>query len=219
MPRIRRVCPPGAAQHVLNRGNDKKTIFHKIGDYLAFLRLLAEAQQLYPMLLLAYCLMPNHFHLILIPESTEALSAYMRWLMNAHVRRYHHHYESSGTGHICQGRYKNFPIQTDGHLLRVWTYVEANALRARLVRRAEHWRWSSLSADQSIVRPTLGESPVAKPTSWVDLVNQRMEVDALASIRRSVVRGAPYGEERWRVSVAKEYGLEFTLREPGRPRK
>lgn len=219
MPRICRVCPPGLAQHVLNRGNDRKRIFHKDGDYRAFLRLLANAQRRYPVKVIAYCIMPNHFHLIVIPESATALSAYMRWLLTAHVRQYHQHYETSGNGHIYQGRFKNFPIQTDAHLLRVWAYVEANPLRARLVRRAEEWRWSSLSTNRSIIRPTLSESPVPRPTPWVEVVNQQVEGDVLTSIRRSVSRGAPYGDDQWRIAIAKEHGLEFTLREPGRPRK
>ena len=108
MPRTRRVCPSGIAQHVLNRGNGRRTIFHKSADYQAFLRLMREAQQRTPLRLLAYCLMPNHFHLVVLPESAVELSAYMRWLLNAHVRRYHEHYNSRGTGHIYQDRTRTF---------------------------------------------------------------------------------------------------------------
>jgi REP-associated tyrosine transposase len=217
MPRIRRTCPPGAAQHVLNRGNNRRTIFHKIGDYLAFLRLMAEAQTKIPLLLLAYCLMPNHFHFIVLPESAAALSAYMRWLMNAHVRQYHQHYETCGTGHIYQGRFKNFPVQTGSHLLNVWKYVEGNALRAGLVRRGEDWRWSSLSEEGRLDGPELCESPIVRPGAWVDYVNEELSLSDLKGVRRSVRRGAPYGDEDWTASVAKAHGLEFTLHRPGRP--
>jgi putative transposase len=207
------------AQHVLNRGNNRRTIFHKDGDYRAFLLLMAEAQTRVPMTFLAYCLMPNHFHFVVMPESAAALSAYMRWFMNAHVRQYHQHYETCGTGHIYQGRYKNFPIQTDSHLLHVWKYVEANALRAQLVARAEDWPWSSLSSGRCPRRPVLSESPIARPDGWIDYVNDAFPPEDLRCVRRAIKRGMPYGDQVWTAKIATQYGLEFTLRRQGRPRK
>lgn len=219
MPRIRRIFPPGAAHHVINRGNNRRTIFHKDGDYKAFLRLMAEAQQRHPMKIISYCVMSNHFHFELWPEEEFAIPAYMTWLMNAHVRQYHQHYETCGMGHIYQGRYKNFPIQSDGHLLTVWKYIEANPLRAHLVGRAEHWRWSSLSDDVSIDRPELCEGPVARTGNWSAWVNDALPPDDLKAIRKCVRRGSPYGDDAWAKEVAEKYGLEFTMRPSGRPRK
>ena len=215
MPRIHRCAPDGLAQHVINRGNDRRKVFQKRGDYLAFLRFMAEAQRRCPMRVLAYCLMPNHFHLVLWPESVIALSEYMHALMNAHVRNYHQHYGTCGHGHIWQGRFKNFPVQHDGHLLRVLRYVEANALRAKLVRRAEDWSWGSLPAAEG-ERPELTPSPVERPSDWLDFVNTPAGPQ-LKGLRHSVRRGTPYGEAAWQKRVAKESGLEFTLRPPGRP--
>lgn len=122
------------------------------------------------MRLLAYALMPNHFHLVLWPESTEAVSAYMRWLMNAHIRCYQHHYGTC-TRHIYRGRFKSFPIQRDGHLLPVLRYVEANPLRAGLVKRAEEWAWSSVSSEDGN-RPALTPWPVARPVDRPAYVNR-----------------------------------------------
>jgi putative transposase len=218
MPRIRRVFPPGAAHHVLNRGNNRRTIFHKEGDYRAFLRLLAEAEDRYPVRLLYYCLMPNHFHFEVWPETPDALPVHMRWLMNAHVRQYHQHYETCGTGHIYQGRYKNFPIQTDRHLLTVARYIEANPLRAGLVRRAEDWRWSSLSTDDSVERPRLTAGPTGRPENWQEWVNAGVEDRELNALRQSVRRGRPFGQAGWVSQIAVTYGLDFTIRPPGRPR-
>jgi putative transposase len=217
VPRIHRVLPPGVPQHVLNRGNERKTIFYKPGDYMVFVRLMAEAQQRYPVEILEYCLMPNHFHFVLVPPTEESIPAYMHWLMNAHIRQYHQHYETCGLGHIYQGRYKNFPIQTDRHLLTVLRYVVANPLRACLARRAQEWRWSSASADRSITRPELSEGPVARPRHWVQLVNEAEEQLTLARVRQSVKRGAPYGDAYWTEAFAEEHGLQFTRRPPGRP--
>jgi putative transposase len=217
MPRIHRCAPDGLAHHVLNRGNNRKLVFRKRGDYLAFLRFMREAQEREPVRILAYCLMPNHFHIVFWPDSVAALSAYMHLLMNAHVRNYHRHYGTCGHGHIWQGRFKNFPIEEDQHLLRVLRYVEANPLRANLVRRAEDWSWSSLASPGDEV-PQLAEWPVSRPSNWLDYVNAPAGED-LEKLRNSVKRGAPYGEREWQERVAKTCGLEFTLRPPGRPKR
>src|SRR5207244_11561664 len=94
--------------------------------------------------LLSYCLMPNHWHLMLWPREDDELTAFVRWLTHTHTMRWHAHYHTAGTGHLYQGRFKSFPVQTDEHFLTVCRYVERNALRARLVPRAEDWRWSCL---------------------------------------------------------------------------
>src|SRR4051812_22599060 len=148
MPRAARRCPGGFVYHVLNRGNDRKTIFHKRGDARAFVQLLDEAKHQVPTTrLLAWCLMNNHWHLVLHPTLDTDVTLFMSWLANAHVRRYRQHYETNGMGHLYQGRFKSFPVSTDDYdLLTVIRYVEANPLRARLVERAEDWRWSSLHA-------------------------------------------------------------------------
>lgn len=219
MPRAHRTAPPGLAHHVINRGNDRKVVFRKTADYLAFLRYIFEAQLFVPMRILAFCLMPNHFHFVLWPESVEALSKFMHVLMNEHVHRYQQHYGTVGHGHIWQGRFKNFPIQNDVHLLRVLRYVEANASRANLIKRAEEWNWCSLATARESGWPVLAESPVPRPDDWIDHVNTYAARRELRQIRRSVRRGTPYGEREWTERVAKEYGLEFTLRSKGRPRK
>src|SRR5688572_296778 len=215
MPRRRRCCPPGAVQHVLSRGNDRKRIFHKRADYWAFLRLMAEAQTCVPLPVLAYCVMPNHFHLVVQPDAAGALSAYMHWLLSTHVRRYHQHYGSTGTGHLFQGRYKNFLVQPGQHLLNVLRYVEANALRANLVRRAEDWTWSSLATTHPDFRPTLSPWPTERPAEWRGYVNGELALEDLLSVRRSVVRGAPYGDDQWTSQMAVAHGLESTRRRTG----
>ena len=109
--------------------------------YQAFLKAIAHACVEIPMPVLAYCLMPNHFHLVVLPANDGDLSVWMHWLQNTHVRRYHKHHGTSG--HVWQGRFKAFPIQEDGHLLTVLRYVERNPVRAKLVRLAQRWPWSS----------------------------------------------------------------------------
>jgi len=128
MARTARASQGGYCYHVLNRGNGRRTVFHKKGDFVAFLKLLREARDRTHMRLLAYCLMPNHFHLALWPRRDGDLSAYVGWLLTAHVRRYHHHYHTSG--HVWQGRFRAFPIQEDDHLPTVLRYLERQPYRA-----------------------------------------------------------------------------------------
>lgn len=212
MPRIPRGHLTGHAFHVLNRGNGGATVFHKDRDYTAFLDLLATAKAKHPVKVLAVCLMPNHFHLVLQPARDAALSPFMQWWMTSHVRRYHRHYHSHG--HVWQGRFKSFPIQQDHHLLTVLRYVLCNPVRARLVEQAVEWPWSSLRFPQ-----LLDPSPVAGPddlTSWLDhpLLDQE-----LATLRTCVHRQQPFGSARWQTRIATLLGLESTLRARGRPRK
>src|SRR3954447_20502884 len=128
----------GFVYHVLNRANGRLPIFLKDGDYQAFLRILAEAQEHVPgMRLLAYCLLPNHWHLVLWPRHDGELADFAHWLTLTHTQRWHAHYRDVGTGHLYQGRFKSFPVAEDAHFLQVCRYVERNALRAGLVRRAE----------------------------------------------------------------------------------
>jgi len=114
MPLIPRGSNAGHAYHVLNRGNGGATVFHKDSDYAAFLDLLGAAKTRHPLKIFGFCLMPNHFHLVVAPTSIDGLSPFMQWWMTSHARRYHWHYRSHG--HVWQGRFKSFPIQQDGIL-------------------------------------------------------------------------------------------------------
>jgi len=144
MPRRPRLATGGLAYHVLNRRVGRLQLFEKPADYLAFENILSEAHQRTGVRMAAYCLMPNHWHLLLWPREDGELSEMMRWITVTHTQRWHAHRHSSGTGPVYQGRFKSFPVQTDDHFVTVARYVERNALRANLVSRAEEWRWSSL---------------------------------------------------------------------------
>ena len=217
MPRTARAAVGGIAYHVINRSNGRQTVFHDEEDYAAFVEMLGQARDRLPMRLLAYCLMPNHFHLVLWPHGDGDLGRWMQWLLTAHVRR--HHRRRATSGHVWQGRFKAFPIQQDEHLLSVLRYVERNPRRARLVRRAENWAWSSLGADAAARAELLSAPPADRPRNWVERVN-RPETDAeLAALRTSVNRGRPFGSVQWQRNAAARLGLEPSLRPRGRPRK
>jgi putative transposase len=143
----------------------------------------------------------------------------MHWLCNTHVRRYHKHHKSSG--HIWQGRFKAFPIEHDEHLLTVLRYVERNALRAGLVKRAELWPWCSVTCGAAgDDRPVFWhKGPIKRHAEWIDWVNAPATEAELARIRECITRGRPYGHEAWQRLTAGRLGLESTLRPRGRPRK
>lgn len=222
MARPLRVAVGDVIYHVLNRANAGLQLFEKTGDYWAFERVLEEAHERIPMRTLAYCLMPNHWHLVLWPRGDGDLSRFMAWVTLTHTQRWHAHHETAGRGHVYQGRFKSFPVQEDEHFLTVCRYVERNPLRAGLVVQAEEWRWSSLWRRLLGAAPTrrwLAEWPVAGPSRWVDWVNEPQTEVELEALRRCVTRGQPFGSEVWARHTARRLGLEATLRARGRPRK
>lgn len=167
-----RIIPPSSVQHVINRGNRRQGVFRDPEDYEDFICLLGRAADQAPMRLLAYCLMPNHWHLVLWPTTSRALSAYMHWLTSTHVRHLHHRRGTTGEGHIYQERYRNVTVGNDGQLLTLCRYVEANARTAGLVGRAEDWPYSSLSRPMTLDgRCLLAPWPVTRPENWLALVN------------------------------------------------
>jgi putative transposase len=210
----------GYVYHVLNRANGRLPIFQKDGDYEAMERILGQALEHVPgMRLLGYCLMPNHWHLVVWPRRDGELSDFGHWLTLTHTQRWHAHYHDVGSGHLYQGRFKSFPVGTEEYFLQVCRYVERNALRAGLVKRAEVWRWSSLWQRENKGSVVLSDWPVPRPDAWVKRVNAVQTAAELEALRRSVQRGQPYGEESWARRVAKRLGLESTFRRRGRPRK
>lgn len=218
MPRTARASVGGLCYHVINRGNGKARIYHSEDDYRSFTRLIGRACERVPLRVLGYCLMPNHFHLVLWPYGDGDMSRWMHWLMTAHVRRYHRKHGT--TGRIWQGRFKAFPIQSDGHLLTVLRYVERNPLRANLVSRAEDWPWSSMGAQATRERARfLHSGPVERRDDWIRHVNSAMTAAEMKALRRCVQRESPFGNDMWVRKIAAELGLESSLRPTGRPRK
>jgi putative transposase len=220
MSRPWRCAPGGYVYHALNRGAGRAALFQKDRDYAAFEEILAEAADAVPMRLLAYCLMPNHWHLVLWPRHDGDLSRYLHWLTLTHTRRWHKHYHVTGTGPLYQGRYRSFPVQKDDHFFTVCRYVERNPLRAGLVRRAAAWHWSSLwRRAQAAPTPWLWPWPRAAPADWAERVRRAETAAELERLRESVRRGRPFGAAGWRARTAAALGLVSSLRPRGRPRQ
>jgi putative transposase len=222
MPRTARHAPPGYVYHVLNRGVGRMQIFSKPADYEAFEAVLADTLAKIPLAICGYCLMPNHWHFVVRPSKAGDLGRFFQRLTVTHANRWQRHRRRVGYGHVYQGRFKSFPVQEDDHFYHVMRYIERNALRANLVADPADWRWSSLwvrEAGTAEQRAMLARWPVPQPRNWRELVRHPQTEAELAALRRSVMRGAPYGEADWTTDTARGLGLESTLRPLGRPKR
>lgn len=222
MPRTARLAIGNTVYHVLNRASGRATIFHSDKDYQHFEALLTEAKELIDMHILAYALMPNHWHLVLYPRNDGDMSEFMRWLTTTHVRQRRVATKSIGYGPIYQGAYKSFIVEKDKHLIDLIRYVEQNPLRAKLVRRAEDWQWGSLyrrTQGTSKEKKLLAPLPTTLPRNYLASVNEKYHNDTLDRIRSSIQKGTPYGAKEWVMHIVEKHHLESTLRPPGRPRK
>ena len=217
--------PAGLAYHVLNRANGRLPIFAAEDDARRFVRTLAEAIERTPRAgLIAWCLMPNHWHLVFYPKEDDVVQPLLHWLALTQTKRHRAAHGTAGDGHLYQDRYRSFPIATDEHLLTVLRYVERNPVRAGLVAAARDWPWSSAARRRppGMAWPDLAESPVPRPRHWHAFVDEPQtaaeEADAIERLRGATRRGTPYGPADWVRQTAEHLDLGSTLRSRGRPK-
>ena len=204
--------------HVLNRGVGRMPIFDQEQDYAAFRRVVEETLRVAPIRICAFCWMPNHWHFVLWPEHDGDLSGFIQRMANMHTQRWQRAKQRVGYGHLYQGRFKSFPVETDEHFYTVVRYVERNASRAGLVTRAEDWPWGSLQLRLHGQRlPLLAEWPLSEPPGWSEWVNAPQTEAELVAIRRSLLRNSPFGDTMWVEQAAERLGLQSTLHPRGRP--
>ena len=222
MPRVERVDVGDQIYHVINRANARVKIFDNNQDYKDFENILEEAVKKFNMRLLAYCIMPNHWHLVIYPISDGDLSRFMGWLTNTHTRRWHTKKGTIGQGHLYQGRYKSFICQNDFHFLALVRYVERNAKRTNLVKRAEDWKWGSARRriyGTDTQKKVLSSWPVLMPSDYLAYLNEPQKEEEINIIRRSIIKNIPFGREAWRDNIVQKFKLEQSLRGVGRPKK
>lgn len=214
MARMARVVAAGVPHHVTQRGNRRQQVFFSDSDYQTYLALLAESCRQANVAVWAYCLMPNHVHLILTPRDEDGLRAA---LADAH-RRYSRevNFRQGWRGYLWQGRFASFPMD-DNYLLACARYVELNPVRARLVARAKDWRWSSARAhlkgqDDGLVRV----SPLLKLVGdWKVFLDQGLDADAREAIRASERTGRPLGDKSFVRKLEKKLDRVLTRGKPG----
>ena len=212
----------GYVYHVLNRANARTTIFNTEKEYQDFEAILFEAMEKFQMRLLSYCLMPNHFHLVLYPQTDGEIKKFMHWLTLTHTQRWHANTKTIGYGHLYKGRYKSFIVENDSHLWIVLAYVERNPLRAKLVKSLKNWKWSSYYKrlhGTLLQKKLLATNSITWPRNYEELLTITEEKEKVDIIRNSINRGKPYGSISWTDKVLKKFGLEITERRRGRPKK
>jgi putative transposase len=222
MPRSNRVDVGGEIYHVINRANARVQIFDNQDDYQLFENVLLEAKERTDMCIYGYCVMPNHWHLILSPINDGDLSKFMGWLTMTHTQRWHAAHKTTGSGHLYQGRYKSFIVQSNEYFLQLMRYVERNPIRAKLIRKAENWQWGSLWRREKGTyeqKKLLSALPAPLPSKYLSWVNEPEEREILEEIRYSVNKGKPYGKEKWTDKMVDRFKIAATLRHPGRPQK
>ena len=188
----------GYVYHVLNRANGKQRIFHTPEAYAEFERLLYEANEQFAMRILAYVLMPNHWHLLLHPRQDDDMPDFMRWLTTTHAAKFRNKTNTVGEGHLYQGRYKSFLVDTDSYLLTALKYIERNPVRAKLSVLPEKWRWGSAYRrvhGTKKERALLAVSPTPLPYRYRAWIHEAEQLGELDEIRRSVNKGTPFGTE------------------------
>lgn len=212
MPRRWRV--DGFICHVFNRAAARLPLFHDGHDYRRFLARLAQTKEALggAITLHGYCVMPNHWHLIICPRTTPALSQFMQRLTRGHAVKYlEDHPERSGA--IYQGRFRCSPVQDGYHLTNVLLYVDRNPLKGRLVDRAEDWLWSSMLGHAGLEDDPLLDPLPMDFSDWSLRVNRTDAADALAE--QALKRNEPLGEPEWVASLPGEWNTE--RRRVGRP--
>ncbi len=217
MPRSPRVDVANMVYHVINRANNRMRIFESDADYKVFEKILEDAVLVRDIKIISYCIMPNHWHIIFQTTRDGQLSEVLQWVTTTHATRWNTFRNNLGGGHLYQGRYKSFTVETNNYLLELIRYVERNPVRASLVPRAEDWKYSSHFRRKNKLDHWLSDTIIELPKNYTEWVNEK-EKD-IGEMRCSVNKGKPLGSEGWVTNIIKKFGLEVTVREKGRPPK
>ena len=221
MPRIPRIVADGLPHHVTQRGNARQQVFHSAEDYALYKDLLWRYASRSGVALWAYCLMPNHIHLICVPENKHSLAAALGRTHADYAR--HFNISARSCGHVWQARYFSCPLE-GAHLWQAMAYVERNPVRAGLVTEASDYRWSSVAAHTGLATEAMLDlshwQAEYDANRWAQALNTSVEEECLAErIRQATLRGRPLGGEAFVQSLENNTGRRLHPNPPGRPRK
>jgi putative transposase len=177
MARHRRKTFGGVLYHAFNRGSRKGPLFSSAEEYTAFENLLAYSRERIAMRIVAYCLMVNHWHLLLWPHEDGDVSRFLHWLSGTHANHYRRQTNTVSQGAVYQSRFHAVGLTDSLHFLIVCRYIERNPVEARLVQRAEDWRWSSArQRGQVDIELPMDEGPMPLPTDWLAIINSERDL-------------------------------------------
>jgi putative transposase len=222
MARLARIVIPGVAHHVTQRGNRRQEVFFGDEDYAAYCDLVAASCRAQDVECLAWCLMPNHVHLILRPSAADGLRAALAEAHRRYARRIN--FARGWTGYLFQGRFASFPMD-DAHLMVAVRYVELNPVKAKLAQRAEDWPWSSARAHVTGKPDGLIDlaALAALHRNWRAMLRHGLEAGDVdpaveAAIEAHERTGRPWGAESFVRRLESETGRALARRKPG-PKK
>ena len=228
MARLARIVIPGLAHHITQRGNRRQTVFFGDQDYRAYLDLLGEWSATGGLNIWAYCLMPNHVHLIGVPKTEDSLRAAVAETHRRYTRLIN--FREGWRGHLWQERFHSFALD-EAYLYRAVRYVELNPVRAGLVKRARDWRWSSVRGHLKGAHLGSGNDPLLAPSdqlkdfgNWAAYLNEsardtESEKDAIDQLRLHSRTGRPLGDAKFIKRMERKTGRELIPRKPGPKRK
>jgi len=215
MARIARVVVPRFPHHVTQRGNRRQPVFFSDDDYLAYIKLLSETRENAGVEVWAYCLMPNHVHLIVTPNDTDGLRRFLGEAHRHYTRRVN--FREGWRGHLWQERFHSF-VMDEPHLLAAARYVELNPVRAHLCDNAEEWPWSSARAhlrgeDDGLV----SVGPMLELVNrWHDYLTGQDDARTQNKLRLHSRTGRPLGSEAFMEHMEKQSGRQLRIQKPGR---
>lgn len=225
MARLPRLTVAGYPHHVIQRGNNRQTIFKDEADYRTFLEFLGDYAAREKVAVHAYVLMTNHVHLLLTPETDAGVPQLMQALGRAYAQYFNHRYKRSGT--LWEGRYRCTLVESDRYLLACMAYIDLNPVRAGLAAKPADYPWSShghyvgLKHDKLIAPHALfwgmGNTPFAREAAYADLVSHGLTPGQQDALTQSVLRGWALGSPAFMSDVQKRTGRRLSPRLAGRP--
>ena len=222
MPRLARTVCAQVPHHITQRGNRREDVFFTDEDRQAYLDWLKEYAEKYKVEILAYCLMTNHLHLIVVPAAEQGLQQVLKPLHMRYAQRFNR--TQGWKGHVWQGRYFSSALDDD-YLWAAIRYVERNPVRAKMVRKAENYRWSSagghcgLRQDALLTKKPYWCGQFDGIGDWSAWLTEGDEVEKLGVLRRNIEKGLPCGSDKFIHKLEKMTGKALQYRPRGRPRK
>lgn len=219
MPRIGRIVLEGLPYHITQRGNGRQQVFFEDRDYALYLDLLRHYSAAKALQILGYCLMPNHVHLVAVPERRDSMARAMGRIHADYAR--HFNLSRRSCGHVWQARYFSCPLDSE-HLWHALAYVERNPFRASMVDSVEQYRWTSAAAHIGSLQPPdflamqLWRAYYT-PKQWRDVLNSSVHEEAFGRrLHESSLRGRPLGSEEFVQRLEDSTGRLLKLQAPGR---
>lgn len=227
MARLPRLVIPDQPHHIIQRGNDRQSIFRDTDDYQVFLRWMRDAATQFKVAIHAYVLMPNHLHFLASPSEPTGLARMMQWIGRQYVPYFNRKYVRIGT--LWQGRYKATVIDSERYFMTCMRYIELNPVRAGIAAAPAEYPWSSCAhhvgaKPDSLISDhplywALGNTPFEREIAYRDLIEQALTSAEISELSDATLKGWALGSEQFKVSLERQTNRRVRPAKRGRPFK